>query len=170
MISLFDAEANGLLDTVTRAWCVVIKDIETLKVCEYGPDQIQQALDHLQKSDWILGHNIVAYDLPMFEKCYGWKTTSQVFDTVVLSRVLWPDRPYPKNTIRGEKYNAKNGKPHSIGAWGWRLGRFKPEHEDWSKFSPEMLHRCREDVEINHDMIDYLLDKEAKCTIQELLA
>ncbi|MGJ8839522.1 hypothetical protein AB9H28_24425, partial [Salmonella enterica subsp. enterica serovar Kentucky] len=51
--------------------------------------------------------------------------------------------------------------PHSIEAWGYRLGRGKPEHEDWSQFSPEMLHRCSEDVEIQYlTMLE--LHKEGK--------
>ena len=33
----------------------------------------------------------------------------------------------------------------------------KPKHEDWSKFSPEMLHRCREDVKINVLVYEALL-------------
>jgi len=40
--------------------------------------------------------------------------------------------------------------PHSLAAWGYRIGRGKVEHEDWSQYSPEMMHRCVEDVEITH--------------------
>lgn len=37
---------------------------------------------------------------------------------------------------------------HSVESYGKQFNRWKPEHEDWSQFSPEMLHRCTEDTEI----------------------
>lgn len=49
--------------------------------------------------------------------------------------------------------------PHSLAAWGYRLGRGKVEHEDWSVFSPEMMHRCVEDVEITHLLYNHILEK-----------
>jgi len=49
--------------------------------------------------------------------------------------------------------------PHSVEAWGYRFGRAKPEHEDWSQFSDEMLHRCTEDVEIQHLIYTTLLEE-----------
>ena len=49
--------------------------------------------------------------------------------------------------------------PHSLAAWGYRLGRGKVEHEDWSVFSDAMMHRCIEDVEITHLLYKEILDK-----------
>src|SRR5690606_31604826 len=58
-------------------------------------------------------------------------------------------------------YNCPNKKaPHSVEAWGYRVGRGKPEHNEWGKFSEEMLHRCSEDVEIQ-ELIYKALLKEA---------
>jgi hypothetical protein len=73
-------------------------------------------------------------------------------DTLILSRLLSPDRKSPPG------WKGKPA-PHSVEAWGMRFGRPKPGHEDWSKFSPEMLHRCTEDTLIT-EMILYELLKE----------
>lgn len=136
---VFDSEGDGLLYTVTRVWCIVVKNIDTGEIHQFGPDQIQQALLLLGKATLLIGHNILNYDLPAFEKLYGWTYTGNVCDTLVLSRLLLSDRPHPGGTRSGT---------HSIAAWGYRLGRGKPDHEDWSQFSPEMMHRCTEDTEI----------------------
>jgi hypothetical protein len=72
-----------------------------------------------------------------------------------MSRLLNPKRLVPFNCP-----NKKAG-PHSIEAWGWRVGRGKPEYNDWENFSEDMLHRCTEDVEILHLVYESLL-KEAK--------
>ena len=58
-----------------------------------------------------------------------------------------PQRPAPKG-VKG---------PHSVEAWGVRFGVPKPAHEDWSQFSPEMLHRCTQDVEIQHRILQALM-------------
>lgn len=167
---VFDSEADGLLPTVTQCWCIVAKDLETMELHKFRPNEIGQGLELLSQASTLVGHNIVGYDFRMFHKLYGWKYTGKVFDTLVASRVLWPDRPLPKNKIRGEEYSmSKYGPAHSIGAWGWRLGRFKPEHEDWSVFSDEMLHRCTEDVEINELVLRHLVFKEARLTLEDVL-
>jgi hypothetical protein len=72
-----------------------------------------------------------------------------------MSRLLNPKRIVPFNCPdRGLG-------PHSLGAWGYRVGRGKPDHDDWENFSEEMLHRCTEDVEILELVYNELL-KEAK--------
>jgi DNA polymerase-1 len=71
-----------------------------------------------------------------------------------MSRLLNPKRLSP--------FHCPNKKaPHSIEAWGYRVGRGKPEHSDWEVFSEAMLHRCAEDVEIL-ELVYYELLKEAK--------
>jgi hypothetical protein len=52
-----------------------------------------------------------------------------------------------------------HAKPHSIEAWGERFGIKKPEHEDWSQFSEEMLYRNGEDVRINVKLFELLQKK-----------
>lgn len=137
---VFDIEGDGLYDTITRIHCIVIRDVGTGRVWTYHPggedrNFVDAALRRLAQADSIIGHNIIDFDLPVLKKLHSWEPTdnTRIVDTLVLSRLALPDR--------------KGG--HSLGEWGDRLGHKKPEHEDWSKYSKEMLHRCIEDVNIN---------------------
>src|SRR5690606_22223703 len=48
--------------------------------------------------------------------------------------------------------------PHSVEAWGYRLGHNKAEHEEWDRLSPEMLRRREEDVEIQVKIYNAVLE------------
>ena len=157
-IVIGDLEANGLLREATRVWCGVFKDIETGQVWKFfpnGEDYIKQMLAFLDTVDVLVMHNGIGYDFPLLEKLYGYKVKAQRVDTLVMSRLLNPKRIVPFNCP-----NRKAG-PHSVEAWGYRVGRGKPEHNDWNQYSDEMLHRCSEDVEIQH-LIFNALREEAK--------
>ena len=143
---VFDTENDGLYDEATRMWCIVAKDIDTKEVFKYAQNNVMSGIDHLMSADSLIGHNIVGYDVPVILKIYGIDLSNKnLVDTLVLSRLLNPDRP--------------GG--HSLAAWGDRMGRPKPEHEDWSRYSPEMLNRCIADVEIN-EWVYWQLMKEMK--------
>ena len=153
---VFDLEADGWRDEATRAWCICTIDVNTRVRNGFDPDCINQGIDFLNTATHLIGHNILDYDLPLLKRLYGWtpKVGTKITDTVVKSRLLRSDRPLP--------YGAPgNLGPHSLGAWGYRVGRGKPDHDDWSKFTPEMLHRCEEDTEINL-LVHLALEKEER--------
>lgn len=150
-----DLEADGLLDTATRVWCGVFKDRDTKEVFKFRPDEIAEMLSFMDTCSELQMHNGVGYDWPLLKKLYGYEYKGKKIDTLVISRLLNPKRQLPFNCP-----NKKTG-PHSVEAWGYRVGRGKPEHNDWSQFSEDMLHRCTEDVEIQFLIYDELV-KEAK--------
>ena len=146
-IATFDIETDGLLPDVTKVWCAVVKDMSDGRIKSFVPkikgaglDDKDGLCDYLNSFDRIRGHNIIAFDLSVLKKLYGWTYHGQIEDTLLMSRLQRPDRRTPPNC-------ARTG-PHSVKAWGVRLGHKKVDHEDWTQFSPEMLHRCEEDVEI----------------------
>ena len=147
MYLVFDAEANGLLDTVTKMHCLVGYDLLTKERKEFytgQDDWIQSSLDYMDSADVLIGHNILNYDLPMLKKLYNWmpKPDVQIIDTYIQSRTQFPDRRRPFNMVG-------KGGPHGLDSWGYRVGRGKPSYNEWEFFDMEMLHRCEEDVEIN---------------------
>lgn len=153
-IGLFDLEANGLLSTATHVHCGVVK-VKGGEVKKFRPNQVKALLTYLESFDVLIAHNGIGYDFPLLKKLYGWTYKGKIVDTLIMSRLLDPKRLVPFNCA-----NKKAG-PHSIEAWGYRVGRGKPEHNDWENFSEEMLHRCSEDVEILELVYDALL-KEAR--------
>jgi len=139
---VFDIEANGLFFEADTIWCIVAID-ENDKVYSFKPDTIKEGIEFLQSADKLIGHNIIGYDIPVIKKLYNidLHKTSKVLDTLVLSRISNPVR--------------EGG--HSIEKWGYRLGGVqKQQHDDWSKFSEEMLSRCIKDVKINKTLFNYL--------------
>ena len=148
-----DIETNGLYNEVTRVHCIVAKDIETGEVVsDKSPEEM---LPMLEKADSIIGHNFVDYDLRVLEKLFKIKLDiDKIIDTMLLSHMLHPhlkrhkDCPASKETIDGRRQIG----PHSLENWGYCLGLGKIEYEDWSKFTPEMLERCKGDVEITHKL------------------
>lgn len=95
-------------------------------------------------------HNLYGYDLRLFNKllgtkydmfadpkCMGTLNGKQVslFDTLSMSRTLYPDRPLPRGCPEMVK-NPVTGKmkpvgPHGLEAWGLRLANQKVAIEDW---------------------------------------
>lgn len=138
---VFDIESDGLLNTIENIWMIVAIDVDTAEEFIFTNNEdeypnINAGLDKLASANMLIGHNIIGYDLLALRKVLNWRPpeTIKIVDTMLLSQILDYDR---------------FGGRHSLEKWGEYLGRSKVEHEDWSKFSLEMLHRCREDVKIN---------------------
>lgn len=149
-----DLEADGLLDKATRVWCGVFKELgNPIPVC-FGPTEIDKMLKYMDTIDVLIMHNGIGYDWPLLRKLYDYEFKGKKVDTLIMSRVLKPKRLIPFNCP------VKNIGPHSVEAWGYRVGRGKPEHEDWSVYSPEMLHRCKEDVFIQELIYEELLKEQ----------
>ena len=151
-IATGDLEADGLLDTATRVWCGVFKE-DNGTVVKFRPDQIPQMLEYMDTIDVLKMHNGIGYDWPLLKKLYGYVYRGKKVDTLLMSRLTNPKRTVPFNCPN------KGIGPHTVEAWGYRLGRGKPEHDDWSQFSEAMLHRCSEDVEIQTLIYDSLLEE-----------
>lgn len=148
---MFDLEANGLLPTVTRIWCGVFKDVTTETVVEaYGVNVEEGLTEILDDCDTLIGHNIVDFDITLLKQVMDYEYTGDVYDTFLMSMMSKPDRKKHPNC-------PKDKGPHSLANFGAIFGRPKPEHEEWDVWSPEMLHRCKEDTEITYLAFFYLM-------------
>jgi len=160
---VFDIETDGLLEEMTTIHCAVVKDYLTGEVMEYRPDQIEQFVRSLH-NQVIIGHNIIGFDMPAI---YHWcEINNKMFigelyprpkmeiDTLVMSRLLHPDRERPEGLPQ------KVG-PHSLKAWGYRLGIYKGEYGEqdnaWVDFNEDMLSYCKQDVELTTEVYKALL-------------
>ena len=152
-----DLEANGFLDIATKVHCGVFLSTDRKDRVTFVPDQIKEMLEFMDSCDELIFHNGTGYDFPLLEKLYDYTYKGKKTDTMVMSKLYKPNRYVPPNVPRGLR-----NKPHSLGTWGYRVGRGKLEHDDWENYSPEMLHRCSEDTEITLLTLEELEKEKAQ--------
>ena len=159
---IFDLETDGLLDDVTKVHCIVTQDTLTGAVRTYDPTQIDLALEALENADRIGGHNVMAYDIPVLRKLYDFKYNGKLFDTLVASRLIWPNMK-EKDMLKRTVDNKLIGS-HSLKAWGQRLkfhkGDYGEQDEAWDAYTPEMLSYCVQDVALNVKLYELILSKK----------
>jgi hypothetical protein len=124
---VFDLEADGLHPT--KIHCLSVWRGKPQSTANY--DNMRSFLG---KAKVLVGHNIYRYDVPVLERLLNVKVEAKIIDTLALSWYLEPYR------LR-----------HGLADYGEEFGVKKPEIEDWNNLSvEEYMHRCNEDVRINH--------------------
>lgn len=139
-MKVFDIEADGLLDTITKIHCVSYssdgKNFHTI----YDYDQMRR---FFTEEKVLIGHNIIRYDNRAIQKVLGVKVSAKVYDTLAMSWVFEPGRSR-----------------HGLDSWGETLGVQKPKIDNWEDLSiEEYTHRCEEDVKINWGVWQKLIRK-----------
>lgn len=163
-ILAMDIEANGLLEKVTKTWCICAKDMNTDEIFVYHnfpqfdyarvtdpyddkeyviPKRngtFEDGIKFVMGAGQLICHNYFGYDYFVMKKFFPYFThdLSIVRDTLIESKVQWYERPTPKG-CKGQ---------HGLQAWGVRQGINKPEVKDWSTMDAFKLHRCLQDIEI----------------------
>lgn len=119
-----DIETNKLHNP-DKIHCVVVKELDTNKEWVHiNPPP------SWNKGKYI-GHNILEFDAPILRSLWGVDLPDEdCIDTLILSRLRSP--------------KLENG--HSLESWGERLNFPKIEFTDFSRFTPEMLTYCKQDV------------------------
>ena len=160
----FDLESNGFLDQLTKIHCIAIMDFDTGQRWAYGPDKIDQAVQHLSQASELIAHNGICFDIPAIQKLYPFFSTDGIIvtDTLVLSRLmrgnLKQDDFEQGRAI--EAFPRRLHGSHSLKAWGVRLGVLKGDFSnadtDWSAWSQEMQDYCEQDVTVTHTLWQHL--------------
>ena len=142
-----DIETDGLEDSATVIHCASITSLKTGATIPYRPHEIDAYLEQLSKAKVIINHNYIGFDGPVIERLHGFPLViDNIFDTLVVGRALWPDRP----------------QGHSLKSWGEFLGVLKGdfgETADWSVFSEEMMTYNMRDNRVTRHLCIYLLKK-----------
>lgn len=164
---VFDIEANGLLDTVSKVYviaCVdadgknrkVFTDDSTFGVCKKA-GSLEDGVRYLREADKIICHNIMGYDTILMNKfwpkIWNLKTVplKKHWDTLAQSKAQHYDRP----RLKGTKSQ------HGLEYYGLLFKYPKPPIDDWSEWNEEKLNRVLVDIEINRKAYHYL-NREAE--------
>lgn len=138
-----DIETDGLNPTVIHL--IGILDYDTNEYHSFYGDKIKDGLLILANADNIIGHNFIKYDAKVIKKLtYGLIDLDheKILDTLVMSRIYFPDFP-----------------DHKLSTWGEYLDFPKLEFEDFTQLSDEMIEYCERDVRLNRLMFDIIKEK-----------
>lgn len=132
--TIFDIEANGLYQDVTKLHCLSYQIFEDgILLSKDTLVDIELIKNFIEQQECIVGHNIIRYDLPVLEKLIGVKYSKKIIDTLAISWYLFPERH-----------------KHGLESYGEEFCVAKPIIEDWNNLGiEEYKHRCETDVEIN---------------------
>ena len=67
----YDIETDGLLHQLSKIHIIAVKDVDNGDAVTYKYDEIDKALEHLDKADLLIGHNVVLFDNPALLKVTG---------------------------------------------------------------------------------------------------
>jgi DNA polymerase-1 len=137
-----DIETDAL--PATKVWLIGTMDLQTKEVRNFQqPFNIEEIQQWLNQYEEIIGHNFIDFDAMVLKELLGITFDMPITDTLVLSKL----------------YNPQLENGHSLKAWGERLKFPKGDHSDWSKFSPEMLEYCIQDLKVTGKVYEVLKDK-----------
>lgn len=145
---IFDIETDGFKPS--RLHSLVLIDPATAEVfsCTDQPNYppIALGLELLAEAEEVIGHGIIAFDLRIIANLHKLVIPREkVVDTLVKSRVLWPDQKESDAEIADMPSKLHN--KHSLEAWGWRLGQKKADFgTDFRNWSQRMQEYCEDDV------------------------
>lgn len=148
---VFDIEADGYLDNLTKIHCVVVCDTVEGVIAAYHDaplypchGSLEEGLNLLATSDCIIGHNIAGFDVPAIQKVEPELPILDPFliDTQKLCEILFPEV-----------------KKQSIENWIsiLKLPDNKIPIKDFSVLSQALLDRCVGDVKNNYALYKYLV-------------
>lgn len=159
-MKVFDIETNGFLATMDKTHCIAVEDSETGE--KMSAQDVTEGIQILKDADVVGGHNVLNFDLPALELTHGYKHTGKVFDTLVASRVIWPDLAV--RDLAARKVDGSLIGSHGLKAWGQRLGEakglFGEQDNAWETFTPAMLEYCAQDVAVNIKLLKLIESKQ----------
>ena len=166
---LFDIETNGLLDELDVCHSLVLIDMDTEEVLscadQEGYVSIADGLTYLENAELLAGHNIQGFDFPALEKLNGFAYTGEIHDTLIMSRLVWPDLKnndfsYIKKP-QGAEFPRQLIGSHGLKAWGLRLGNHKDEYDGgWAEWSEAMQTYCVQDCRANLTFYNFIMSKK----------
>jgi len=140
-----------------------LRGVENDQVHAFSGDMLSEAIPYLENASVLVGHNLIAYDLPVLEKLMGFKFKKEVIDTLVCCRTIWANAM--EIDARKDELPRKLWGSHSLKAWGYRLGELKGDFNDgtseiWDEFTEQMLTYCVQDTKVTKKLYEFIQTKE----------
>lgn len=169
-VAVFDLEstlipASGILG-IKKIFCINVKvNNEPIKRFTYlyhptSDGNLLGALKLLNSCDYIVGHNIIGFDIPVIENLVG-KLTVFPIDTLLISKIM-----YAKDQLYAIDYGIPDFPKkimgnYSLKAFGYRFGSNKIFFEQFDKLTDDMLTYCDQDVELSYKILEHVLGSDS---------
>ena len=91
-ISTYTGKVHEAALLVSRG-CILAEEVRAMKAQAgkgLGPEEIQELFQALPRGAWLVGHNLIAFDLPELAKLGVKLPDLPVLDTLQLSLITWP--------------------------------------------------------------------------------
>lgn len=165
------------LKSDAKLWCVVIRDAYTDEVVASEKENITKEWmqENLKGCTHLIGHNVVKFDFLVL-KLFGvldytvgyldqpdtiFGEEVKIIDTLILSRLLNPDR-FNGHSLHswGEKFknNVKTDFRQLCINKGY-IQKSDPKGQEFKQYFPEMLSYCIQDTSVNKDTFFALLEE-----------
>lgn len=159
-----------MLPELTKIHSLAIRDIDTGDSFSFADNRqtdkypdITEGLDLLSEADEAVAHNGIEFDHRAILKCYpSFTTKAKHVDTMVLARFLFSNiKEQDYKLFRRNKFPAQYlAKPHSLGAWGFRLGVRKADYQGgWEQWNQEMHDYMIQDVVVLEKLYKHCLSR-----------
>ncbi|PHS02820.1 MAG: hypothetical protein COA78_20480 [Blastopirellula sp.] len=160
-----DIETNKLVNP-DKLWLFGGMDISTKERYQFNietePDCIPEAIKWAKSVDLWIGHNFIQFDVPQVDRLLKPKLINpeKVIDTLLVSRLVNYSIAIPKGARS----------PHSLEAWGIRLGVHKGNFSAFEEFSEEMVTYWNGDLDttlaLYHHFLKYIKDPDWKKSLR----
>ena len=139
-ILLADIETDGLLDDMSRLWCIQLGDPDGTDSVVYSdhalPDgttfpPISEAVARMAAADRVVFHNGIGFDYPaLYRLLPGALPWEKLIDSLVVARLVEPEV-----------------KDHTLKAWGKRTGTHKGDYAgDFQTFDADLVTYATQDI------------------------
>ena len=166
-VIVFALEANGLYYDATHIHCIAYYDPKLDKTFSFNDEcpgkgmssPVIRGVQYIEQASFIIGHNIIGYDLPLIRKLYPFfEPRGVVVDTLLLSRLYHPRLMQLDKEKNWAHMPLQLYGRHSLEAYGYRLGEYKGEFgktTDWKEWSQELEDYCIQDVRVTKKLCDH---------------
>lgn len=152
-----DIEGNGLLYQLTQFHCGCIINPFELTEKIYVPHQGTEFTSELGRKKIVVGHNFRGFDLLALSKLFRWEYSGFCFDTIILSRLLNPERKLHSLESYGQQFKFLKG-DYKV-AFKAHMGKDYVEGMEWWEFNDDMLDYCVQDVRLNAVLFLWFISK-----------
>ena len=154
----------------SKIWCLVTQDLDTKEVRVWR-ETSEELKEFLNKADLIIGHNFLSFDSVILNRLWGTKIRlKQVFDTLILSRLL---NPVIEEGHSLDSWGARLGlnKIDYSAIWAWMTDTFLTKENRNLPFDQPveslLLHYCKRDVELTGKLYEHLRKEQSKTKCSE---